>query len=99
ADLKAEIVTRPDIPQDVKQGLVSELDALEKQLRAQQIDRADALATIADAEQKIRSLAPSASSSDFEPVLSAADLVRNSVANSTNGTAISHVSNCALNGF
>src|SRR5205085_8825929 len=58
ADLKAEIVTRPDIPSDLKQALTSELDALATQLRSQQVDRADALATIADAEQKIRSLGP-----------------------------------------
>ncbi len=89
ADLRAEIITRPDIPNDLKQNLASQLDALQKQLRAQQIDRADALATIADVEQNIRSLAPPLASTDFGPVVRAAGLVQNSIADITNSSQAS----------
>lgn len=86
ADLRAEIVARPDLPDALKQGLASELADLEKQLQAQQIDRAEALATIADAEQKIRSLAPPVASSDLEPISRAADLLKTGIVDATNAS-------------
>ncbi len=84
ADLRAEIVSRPDVPASLKQDLNAELAALQAKLAAENADRADALATIADAEQKIRDLGPQTPSTDFEPVQRAAQLLSDGAADIVN---------------
>jgi hypothetical protein len=89
ADLRAEIVKRPDVPDDLKNSLTIELDALQARLRGEQIDRAEALATIADAEEKIRNLSPDAASADFSAIVRSAGLLQNAVAEVTNSGRVS----------
>lgn len=76
ADLKAELVQRADLPESLKQGLNSELSALEKSLRAAPTDRAEALAAIADAEERVRNLLQGAASSDYEEITQSSDLFK-----------------------
>src|SRR5436190_1173326 len=75
ADLRAEIVARPGIPEALKQSLSSELAALEQQLKTASNDRADALAALADVEQKVHDLLPGIQSSDFDSLVRAAQLI------------------------
>lgn len=78
--LRDDIMSRPNLSADVKQAIASDLSALEQKLLSPDLDRAAMLADLADAQQQLRRLSAS-SSSDFDPLVSAALSVQAGVAN------------------
>jgi plasmid stabilization system protein ParE len=76
ADLRADLVSRPGVPTNLKEELAAELEQLEEQLRTVSADRAEALATLADVEQKIHEILPNASSAEYEPLIQAARMIQ-----------------------
>jgi hypothetical protein len=76
ASLRAELVARPELSDAIKEDLAAELEALEARLLEHKSDRAEALAALAAAEEKVRSLMPGAASTDFDSLVRAAQLVQ-----------------------
>jgi hypothetical protein len=72
--LKAEIVSRPGLSDDVKQAILGDLDRLAQQLGAPDINREDILAAVADAQQKVRDISPT-STADFDGIMAAGQVV------------------------
>lgn len=76
ADLRADLINRPQIPDNLKDGIAAELEELERKLRAEGADRADVLASIAEAEERVRDLLPNASSAEFDALVRAAQMIQ-----------------------
>jgi hypothetical protein len=74
AELRADIVNRPDLSERVRSAMLAELDNLEKQLHAKNADRSSILAALSDSHEKLRKLAD-APASDFDGLIKAAQIV------------------------
>lgn len=74
AELRADIVKRPDLSERVRNAMLAELDNLDKQLHAKNADRSSILAALSDSHEKLRKMSD-ASVSDFDGLIKAAQLV------------------------
>ncbi|HYP19049.1 MAG TPA: hypothetical protein VEY08_03165 [Chloroflexia bacterium] len=72
--LRAEIVSRPGLSEDVKQAILGDLDHLAQQLGMPDINREEILAAVADAQQKVRDISPT-STADFDGIMVAGQIV------------------------
>jgi hypothetical protein len=72
--LKAEIVARPGLSEDVKQAILGDLDRLAQQLDTPGINREEILAAVVDAQQKVRDIS-STSTADFDGIMLAGQIV------------------------
>jgi hypothetical protein len=75
ADLRVQIVARPDLPQHIQTSILSELDRLEERLLKSATDRSELLAALADTEESLRTLSP-ATPADFTGLSTAAKLIQ-----------------------
>jgi hypothetical protein len=82
AGVRAELVKRADVPDNLKATISAQLQQLEAQLRASTQDRSQALAAIATAEDKLRELLPAASA-DFDPLVRASQQLQSAAAGTT----------------
>jgi hypothetical protein len=77
--LRGEIESNQHLSSDLKYSILTELTALENTLQNTSLDQASSIATLADAEQRLRSLLQTPSA-DFDGLVAAAQLVWNSAA-------------------
>lgn len=77
--LRTEIEANQQISADLRASILNELATLERNLESSSLDQAAGIATLADAEQRLRSLLQTPSA-DFDGLVVAAQLVWNSVA-------------------
>lgn len=78
ADLRADFIARPQIPDATRATLLAELDRLEAKLKMPGVDQASLLAAISDAQERLRELSPDLLS-DFDAVIRAAQMVQDTV--------------------
>ncbi len=78
ANLRADFISRPQVPDATRSALLAELDRLESSLKTPGMDQASVLAAISDTQERLRQLSPDLSS-DFDPILRAAQKIQETV--------------------
>ncbi len=83
AALRQQLLVQPGLSEQARAALLAELDALQQQLGASDLDREALVALVADAQERIRSLS-TASPADFNPLVSVARLIQAAAVNNSN---------------